>query len=393
MPSIAAPSHFTQLRDWSERKHQILAQYLPAFCRTLSRQAGSSTIWYVDGYAGAGIYRDPNNPTDPGTSGSPVLAANITQALTFSIKCLNIEGDKDNFESLQRETACFSHVENIHADFNDVVDQVLARVVAMPAFFFLDPFGTKDLPMEGIVDQIALRTKPTDILLRYATETVRRLAAAYEKDAKRRDAHARNLDKWFRGQGWRTIIEQHIGNQRDDALIKYYLAQLVSISNGRLKMACSYPIRSTGGITKYHLVFATGDRLGMKLMSDILFKAEAQFEEEHAAHVEQKEVEKRNGQTSMFDLLRATTESTESDALVARVSQIKQSILEQGRKGRTRWQFDNLRCTLIENGWFAQFSEKEFRAACKSLHDEGKIERISPGRAWSRDTEFILHPE
>ncbi len=277
---------------------------------------------------------------------------------------MNIEGDKENFESLQRETACFSHVENTHADFNDVVDQVLSRVAAMPAFFFLDPFGTKDLPMEGLVDQIALRTKPTDILLRYATETVRRLAGAYEKDAKRRDAHARNLDKWFRGQGWRTILEQHTGNMRDDALINYYLEQLVSISNGRLKIACSYPIRTTGGITKYHLVFATGDRLGMKLMSDILFKAETQYEEEHAAHLEQKEAERRNGQTSMFDLFGPNTETSTHDVLTTKITQIKQSILEQSQKSRTRWEFDNLRCTLIENGWFAQFSEKEFRAAC-----------------------------
>ncbi len=43
-------------------------------------------------------------------------------------------------------------VENIHADFNDAVDNVLQRVQDAPAFFFLDPFGTKDLPMQGLID-------------------------------------------------------------------------------------------------------------------------------------------------------------------------------------------------------------------------------------------------
>ena len=102
----------------------------------------------------------------------------------------------------------------------------------------------------------------------------------------------------------------------------------------------------------------------MKLMSDILFKAETQYEEEHAAHLEQKEAERRNGQTSMFDLFGPNTETSTHDVLTTKITQIKQSILEQSQKSRTRWEFDNLRCTLIENGWFAQFSEKEFRAAC-----------------------------
>jgi three-Cys-motif partner protein len=385
MPPIAAPSHFKQLRDWSERKHAILVKYLPAFCKASS---GRGTIWYVDGYAGAGIYRDPNNPADPGAYGSPVLAAHIAQEQPYSIQCLNVEGDKENFESLQHETECFGHVVNIHADFNSVVDQVLARVARTPAFFFLDPFGTKDLPMEGLVDRVALRTKPTDLLLRYATETVRRLAGAYEKDAKRRDAHARNLDKWFRGQEWRMIVEQHRGPDRDEALLRYYLRQLVSISKGQLEFACAYPIRSNEGVTKYHVVFATGDRLGMKFMSDILFRADAKYEEDFAAHQQQKQIKKRNGQLSLLDLL-----TLDPDVAVnERIGRLKQSILEQGQQGISHWEFEDLLCTLIEGDWFAQFTEKDFRAACKEMYTDGRIERVSPGNGWSRGTEFVIRP-
>ena len=386
MPSIEPSSHFTQLRDWSERKHQVLKDYLPAFCRVLSRRA--ETIWYVDGYAGAGIYRDPNNPDAPGHPGSPVLAAKIIQTLPYPIRCINVEGDQENFGSLQRETAHFANVESIHGDFNAVIDQILSRVAEMPAFFFLDPFGTKDLPMEGLVDKIALRTKPTDILLRYATETVRRVAGAYEKDAKRGSAHGRNLDKWFRGQDWRTIIEQHTGDERDEALIRYYLKQLVTISNSRMRFACAYPIRSTEGLTKYHLVFATGDRLGMKVMSDILYKAEAKYVEEHAAYIEQKEAGKLKGQT-MFDFANPHTEPSAADQLTAKIAKIEQSILDQ-RQHRTHWEFDDLCCTLIEHGWFARFSEKEFRDACKGLYAKGQIERVSAGKGWNKGTVFIL---
>jgi three-Cys-motif partner protein len=62
MPS----EHFEQpLRDWSSRKHSILKAYLPTFCTALSNRAGGGPIWYVDGYAGAGIYKDKNNPSAP----------------------------------------------------------------------------------------------------------------------------------------------------------------------------------------------------------------------------------------------------------------------------------------------------------------------------------------
>jgi three-Cys-motif partner protein len=194
MPQIGAPSHFTQLRDWSARKHAVLKNYLPTFCKALSNQAKGKAIWYVDGFAGAGVYRDQNNSEDTGACGSPVLAAQITKELPYTIRCLNIEEDAENFASLERETMDFPHVMSIRGDLNSVIHEVLRRVSGCPAFFFLDPFGTKDLPMEGLVDRIALRREPTDILLRYDTSTVRRLAANVEKDPVRGDANARNLD-------------------------------------------------------------------------------------------------------------------------------------------------------------------------------------------------------
>jgi three-Cys-motif partner protein len=384
MPQIAAPSHFTQLRDWSARKHAILEAYLPAFCTALSRQVRGGAIWYVDGFAGAGVYRDPSDPSDPGVCGSPVLAARITADLPYPIRCLNVEEHDENFASLERETASFPHVTNMHSDFNTVVAEVLKTVGRNAAFFFLDPFGTKALPMDGLVDRIAQRTDPTDILLRYDTSAVRRLAANYEKDPVRGGANALNLDKWFRGQGWRKLVEQHAGEARDEALIHHYLEQLVSISGGRLRHACSYPIRTTEGTTKYHLVFATGNRLGMKLMSDILFRAEAQYEQDVAAYQEAKS----NGQMDLFADLAPTPE----DIARRRVVQLSDSILELARRGKAAWEFEDLRYALFSDGWFARFSEKDLRAACKGLFEAGKIERVSTGKAWGRGTQFIVRP-
>jgi three-Cys-motif partner protein len=384
-----APSHFDQrIRDWSARKHAILKDYLRPFCTALSRRVAGGTIWYVDGYAGAGVYKDPSDPNDLGEPGSPVLAARITQQLPYDIRCLNVEEDEDNFESLQRETALFSHVENIHADFNDAIDAVLLRVRNSPVFFFLDPFGTKDLPMQGLIDRIALRTKQTDILLRYATEAVRRLAGSFEKDAVRGGANAQNLDRWFRGNQWRTILQQHpVGPRRDEELLKFYKQQLVSISGGRLAFAKDYPIRSIDGQVKYHLVFASGNPLGIKLMSDILYKAETQFLADQEAH--QQQTANPIVQLWLFD-------EPKSDPAVRQaqhIASIQAAILRVGQDIKQDWEFDELRCELIINyDWFARISEKEFRTACKALHAQSRVKRLTSGGAWKRGIRLRIEP-
>ena len=375
-------SHFNQpKKDWSARKHAVLRDYFPTFCKALSRQG---TIWYVDGFAGAGSFRDPNNPNSSVEAGSPVLAAEIAQQLSYDVRCYNVEEDQGNYQSLVEATKQYPHVINIHADFNTVVGQILTVVQSHPAFFFLDPFGTKDLPMEGVIDRIAMRTKPTDILVRYATETVRRLAGAYEKDLPRRDAHARNLDKWFRGNDWRQIIQQFpVGQSRDTELLTYYLRQLVSISGGRLRFAAAYPIRTIDGYIKYHLVFATGDQLGVKLMSDVLYKTESLFIEEQTAHEQQKQEHLLAGQMILF----GEEAPSQAELYKQHLQNIQNSILEIARTSRTTWNFDDLRLELIINrNWFARMSEKDFRAAVKALYTKGKIERLSPGRAWNKDT-------
>lgn len=382
-------SHFNQpKKDWSARKHAVLRDYLPTFCTALSRQG---TIWYVDGFAGAGSYSDPNNPNAPIQAGSPVLAASIAGNLAYDVRCYNVEENQANYENLVEATKQFPHVTNIQGDFNDVVDQVLDTVKPHPAFFFLDPFGTKDLPMEGLIDRIAMRTKPTDILVRYATETVRRLAGAYEKDLPRRDAHARNLDKWFRGNDWRQITDQFpAGKARDLELLRYYLRQLVTISGGRLRFAAAYPIRTIEGYVKYHLVFATGNRLGAKLMSDVLYKAESQYVEEQMTHERQKQDTLSGGQLSLFE----EESPSSTDLYDQQIRNIQNTILEVGRDAKDEWNFDDLRLELIINrNWFARMSEKEFRAAIKALHAQGKIERLSQGRAWNKDTNFRIGRE
>ena len=379
MPS----SYFDTLPDWSSRKHAILVDYLPAFCRALSRQTYGSHIWYVDGYAGAGIYKNPADLNTKVHKGSPLLAAEITEKLDYPVRCLNVEADADHFASLQRATSAFEHVENMQADFTTVIDAVLEKVQGSPALFFLDPFGTKDLPMKGLIDRIVKRTRPTDILIRYDTEAVRRLAGNVEKDTKRGGANAINLDNWFCGDGWRTLLTQYSsGSARDDALLNYYLKQLIASSPGTI-YACAYPIRKTAGHVKYHLVFATGNYLGMKVMSEILYKAEGQFQAEFIAYQED-----RAGlykQTDMF-------KNPVSDPSIETIRLIKEIILQIGRTGlQLNWTVDTLyRKLILDHGLFARCAERNVRASVKELASQGLIKRLTDGKSWGNDNPFRI---
>lgn len=380
-------SHFDQpIREWSTRKHAILTQYLPAFCTALSKQTHRGTLWYVDGYAGAGIYRSPDNPDDVGAPGSPVLAARITEKLKYDIRCLNVEENPGAFASLERETASFRHVTNINADFTKAIDQVLKIVGVGSAFFFLDPFGTKDLPMEGLIEKIAQRTQPTDILLRYDTEAVRRLAGSFEKDEINRQKNERILDKWFRGKLWQSILlNQSTGPKRDEELLNYYKRQIVTISGGRLSYAVEYPIRAIDGKIKYHMIFSSGNRLGIKIMSDILFKADEQFRVDQVLH--NQKIREQELQLKLFEDP-APDPVTEEKAVE---TDIQRTILSIGRTVKQEWEFDELRTELILNhGWFARLPEKRFRTVCKILYKEAKIQRLSSGRAWERGTQFRI---
>ena len=78
--------HFRELQEWSERKHELVIKYLEGFVRILGGST-RGTIYYVDGFAGPGLY-------DDGAKGSPIRAAEYAQTLLnkqYQLRCINVE--------------------------------------------------------------------------------------------------------------------------------------------------------------------------------------------------------------------------------------------------------------------------------------------------------------
>src|SRR5215831_11307744 len=78
---------FQHRREWSRWKHHLLRRYLGQFAGIVG--STHRQVYYVDGFAGEGRYKDP--PED----GSPVIAAKLATdrsvVRSYAVHCINIE--------------------------------------------------------------------------------------------------------------------------------------------------------------------------------------------------------------------------------------------------------------------------------------------------------------
>ena len=272
---------FIELKDWSERKLQLLDKYLSASSKILG---SIDKVYYVDGFAGAGIY------SSDGSKGSPIRAAEIAQKYhqekrLYSLVCVNVEDDKDNFANLEASTSSFgSLVKNYHGTFVDNVDQILQLIGTHPAIFFLDPFGVKDITWDAI-SKVIQRGHPTDIWIRFDYYTVRRLDGSFGKsEISEQKKYSRLCDIF--GNPDRTHLHSILSgvtpSQRINNAVSLYEERLV---NEYKKVrgqgfSGSYKIKALAGRDKYFLVFATAHPLGARIASTTVNSIEETYQRE-----------------------------------------------------------------------------------------------------------------
>src|SRR5207247_959919 len=97
---------FTRRRFTSKLKHLVLQRYVKEFAYHLG--SARSVVYYVDGFAGAGVYEDASIREE----GSPLLVARLAQQIKesvrpFDLRCLNVESNRRRFQSLQLATEPF----------------------------------------------------------------------------------------------------------------------------------------------------------------------------------------------------------------------------------------------------------------------------------------------
>jgi three-Cys-motif partner protein len=360
-----AEEFFSDLKDWSVRKLNIIKRYVDGFSRILGSR--HKEVFYVDGFAGRGVY-------DKGEKGSPVLAAEVSQDfqgknVPFTLKCINVEKEPDNFSNLNNETKKFGNlVENLPGTFEENIDHILEKTKGNPTIFFIDDFGIKGTGWET-VEKVIARKDSTDIWIRFDYKTVRRLAGFYESDAKDAQGKLNTLQNLF-GITSKAYLQSKLDGdspeRRVNNAVALYIEQLEKtfLKFGKKGgFAASYPIISVDGQRKYHLVFACAHPKATILASNIVNGVEETFQREKE---EYKEL--ITGQMSFF-----TTEVSESYIFDDKVKNLKQAILLLP-KGKPMSREEILFSVIShDKTWFGKIGRKHLTQAIKDLANSSTI--------------------
>lgn len=279
MPTKA--DFFTELKDWSERKIKLVTNYIDSSARILG--SNSSYMYYVDGFAGPGIYRN-------GATGSPVRMAELAQLCEiedrpYRLRCINVEQRKRRFANLQEATARFdSHlVTNLRGQFSTNAEHILTLIGSKPTVFFLDPFGIKGIPW-AIICEITARAAATDIWIRLSEHQVRRVEGFYggttleavEKyEGTLCDLYGIPDPDTLHDQLAAPTVEGRLERARE--LYKERLRDEIGRKRGTGYVG-SYSIRSAATDQhKYALVFGTAHPKGITLASDVAYNIEKSY--------------------------------------------------------------------------------------------------------------------
>ena len=350
---------FSDLKDWSARKLIIIEKYVDGFSTILGSRFRE--LYYVDGFAGKGIY-------EGGEKGSPVLIAELAQQYQntnrpFSLHCINIERDHNNYLNLSAETKRFGNiVKNYEGTFEENIEAILSQIKNIPTVFFIDPFGVKGTSW-SFVEQVIARRDFTDIWIRFDHVTVRRLAGFYESNAKDAQGKLQALQSLFGINNDKELQEKLEAGvtpqERIENAVRLYEEKIEDAYGkyARKGFSASYPIISLNGQRKYHLVFACSNPKAATLASNIVNGVEETFQ-----HEKEEYKESQNRQMSLF-----STEVTEQQIFDEKVSKLKNSILLLPKnKPMTREEL-HYRVLCHSKNWFGKVGRRHLTRALKEL--------------------------
>ncbi len=254
------------MKPHTAMKHTILRRYLQGFYPKLSRW--HDRIMVVDGFAGPGVYKG-------GEDGSPIVALDALQEHSHFANMadcrftfLFVEERKDRVEVLQGILAERSVVDNVeprvsHGTFEHHVVGALAelrREPGMPAFFLLDPFGVKGLPLR-VLREIAEFPK-SELLVSFMYQSTNRFRTTPELQP--------HLDEFFGTREW-AKAEQFEGEQRKLFLRGLYQRQLKGVG---MEYVRTFEMKDELNQPEYFLAFATHSAEGLRVMEDAMWKAD-----------------------------------------------------------------------------------------------------------------------
>lgn len=343
-----------------------------------ARTRGGGRIWYVDGFAGPGKYKD-------GADGSPIIGAR--RALTilrenrgYTLGCINVEIKRNWYEALEEGTEAYKRdgvpIYNLRGDFSELIPDI-SRIIGEddPSLLFVDPFGISPLKLKKLRPLLG-RPGETDLVLTFNTRSLDRLRT----ERPYLITEAIGTDRWIKPddellsevfgeklwrESWKPSVDPLHYMKWADVIL--YLFRQNLKSEGKFLDVVDYPIRTKADAApKYHLVFASRHYDAFELLNDEVCQEEDVLSQQTFSRL-------ASGQLTFIHLIREQQ----------RTANLIMAIQSFSARNNVTCRRDLIRY-LVMNHW-AQWHTKEMRAAVRGLIQIGKIERLPDGRGIDLD--------
>jgi three-Cys-motif partner protein len=344
-------------------KHDLLRRYLPRFAgKTGSR---SHRVVYLDGYAGRGRYQDRS----PASAERILQVAEHQGAQGISYRLFFYELDPDSFAVLKPVVDEYV-ARGVRAQAaNDEVASGLGEVIGaardLPLFLFLDPCGL-GLPFPVLAETLtgprAARWPPTEVLLNFSLDAVRRIAGHVTSATPNETTLAR-LDQALDGSWWRDLVRHGVSDQAVNEIVGGFAERLGRAARMRI---FAIPVRRAPGQKPvYFLVFGTRRSLGLWHFADDTARATETWwqtlDAREAARLE------GTGQGTLFDLpAPARMEEVEAAARPVIAENIARLVAGRGACRMGDYPAE------VFGEYLGRVRETVVRAAIKSLHAGGR---------------------
>jgi three-Cys-motif partner protein len=360
MSHKADSSFFQQKRSWSERKDQILNNYLKPYLAKVNKL--NKPILIVDAFAGQGRF-------DDGKPGSPLIICDNISKSNFSVdvEALFIEQDPELSKKLEMNVREFGFVSVKCGSFLDFIHEIEQKAESHTVFLYIDPYTVKGLhwdQMEKVFQ--CVRKSSVEVLMnfnafafgRWAMSCLSRQLPEPEEsenieelmEYSDKDPSKRRLNEIVGGDWWQDVFSK-------DIVFSEKLSKTVKKLCLRLEDSFSYArchglkAESHHTIPKYFLIFCSRHPDALILMNDQFVASQRKLAERAISN-----------QPTLFEI--------RSHELIPDFEKLPYIILNHSQKPISR---KDLYLKILNNN-FGQFHKKEIRERIAQLLENGSLQ-------------------
>ena len=269
---------FDVVGPWTEIKLAILREYCSAYTTIMRKQAHIKGFAYIDGFAGAGTH--VSRETGEKIQGSPAIALGLPHKFT-EYHFIDLDGDKIAYLEELKDGR-----EDVFVRSGDCNKILLTDI--FPAFGYdtfrralclLDPYnlnpswevlkragelGTIEIFLSFMIMDANMNVfwnDPTGV----DEAQKNRLSAVWGDGSWERTFYQEDLPDLFRRPRWKKAST--------DVIIKAYRDRLKKLAGFRY-VPEPIPMRNSRGVPVYYLFFASPNKTGNRIVSDIFKKYE-----------------------------------------------------------------------------------------------------------------------